>query len=281
MRAIDATRTAPEPAAYVSATTGHLTFGRVLRSEWIKQWTLRTTVITLAAMLLAIVAFGLIAAATATGAVPTRGPGFARNSTPVMTVLTGANLAVLIVCTLGVLTGAREYSSGMIRATIAAVPARLPVLWAKSLTFVAAVAPVALVGVLAAFFGGTRILSSAGAASAAWADAGVARAVLGTAAYLVGLGLIGLCLGLLLRSIGGGLGTLIGGVLFLPTLLGALLPDSWDTVLKYLPSESAQAFTSVTSTDSMLSPAVGGAVFLAWVVLSLAGAALVLHRRDA
>jgi hypothetical protein len=282
MSTITATKRTDEPATthVVGSQVKTLSFGRVVRSEWIKQRTLRTTVITLAAMLVAIVGFGLIAAMTATGSVATQGP-FSTDRSPVATVLTGSNLAVLIVVTLGVLTGAREYSSGMIRSTLAAVPSRLPVLWAKSLSFVGVVLPVSLIGIAAAFAGGTSILSAAGVASATWTDPGVLRALLGTAGYLVGLGLIGLSFGVILRSIGGALGTVIGGLLFLPTLAGALLPDSWSEVLKYLPSNAAQAFTSVTSPDALLSPMSGGVVFVAWVVASVVGAAVVLKRRDA
>ena len=123
----------------------------------------------------------------------------------------------------------------MIRTTLAAVPARLPVLWGKLATFVGVLAPVVLVGVLVSFFAGMAILDAGGATTVSWSDDGVARAVLGTSAYLVGLGVIGVSLGILLRSTAGGIGTVIGAVLFVPTLASALLPDSWDGVLKYLP----------------------------------------------
>ena len=84
---------------------------------------------------------------------------------------------LLIVAVLGAIIGAREYSTGMIRTTLAAVPKRLPVLWGKLTTFVVVVAPVALVGVLISFFGGMAILDAGGAATVAWSDEGVARAV--------------------------------------------------------------------------------------------------------
>jgi hypothetical protein len=114
-----------------------------------------------------------------------------------------------------------------------------------------------------------------------WSAAGVAGAVLGTIGYLVGIGVIGLCLGVLLRSVGGGLGVVIGGILFLPTLASALLPDSWDAFLKYLPSNAGLSFTSVASPDSMLGYGAGLGVFLGWVALAVAGAAWALMRRDA
>jgi ABC-type transport system involved in multi-copper enzyme maturation permease subunit len=276
------------PAASTSAPSyddpaTRLNFLNVLRSEWIKQRSLRSTWVTLGLTFVALVGFGLIAAMTASGQISTPGKDggpFNSGTDAVSTVMTGANLAVLIVCVMGVLTGAREFSSGMIRTTVAAVPGRLSIVGAKILTFVALLTPVIVIGVLVAFFGGTQILSSAGAASAAWSDAGVARAVLGTAIYLVGLGVIGVAFGMLLRSVAGGIALLIGGLLFLPTLAVALLPASWDNVLKYLPSEAATSFTTQSVSSSSLSPTWGAVVFAGWVVAAVAGALYVFRRRD-
>lgn len=264
-----------------TTTTPRLTFGRVLRSEWIKLWTLKSTTYTLVGVLVALIGFGLVAALSATDATtgPTMGENFGGGD-PVVTVLTGAHLAILVVSVLGVLVGAREFSSGMIRSTIAAVPSRLPVLWGKVIAFIAATTPVVVVGVTVAFFGGTAILGNAGAATASWSDPGVAGAVLGTAAYLVGLGVIGVFLGVILRSIAGGIATLIGGLLFLPSLASALLPSSWDSMLKYLPSNAGGSFTSVTPIDGMLSAGSGALVFAMWIAVALAGAAITLKRRD-
>jgi ABC-type transport system involved in multi-copper enzyme maturation permease subunit len=267
-------------ARTTSMTRGPLlTFGRVLRSEFLKQRTIRSVTWTLAATFVVLVGFGMLAAQMSTssgssGAGPDAGG-------PVLTVLAGANFAVLIVSVLGVLAGAREYSSGMIRATLAAVPARLPVLWAKVIAFVGVTAPIVVIGTVLAFFAGMGVLRRAGASTAAWSDPGVARVVLGIAAYLVALGVIGLCLGVLLRHIGLGLGVLIGGLLFLPALATALLPHSWDAVLKYLPSSAADSLTSVAGVDGLLTPAQAGLVLAGWVLLAVLGAAVALRRRDA
>lgn len=274
------------PAARTHAiTAARTTTPRVIRSEWIKLRTLRSTWLTIGGILFALVAFGLISALTASGQVevdPGQGgpPGFA-GSDPVSTVLSGATFAVLIVAVLGAIIGAREYSTGMIRTTLAAVPKRLPVLWGKLTTFVGILAPVALVGVLVSFAGGMAILDAGGAATVSWSDDGVARAVLGTAAYLVGLGLIGVAVGVVMRSTAGAIGTVIGAVLFVPTLASALLPDSWDDILKYLPSNAGQAFTSLNPADTLLSPGTGMAVFASWILLAVVGAAVALKRRDA
>jgi ABC-2 type transport system permease protein len=268
------------PAAATPAP--RITIRRVITSEWIKLHSLRSTWMLVAGIVGAIVVFGLISAAVATGNVSSTdgGPSFA-GSTPVATVLSGANFGVLLVAVFGVLMGAREYSSGLIRTTLAAVPARMPVLVGKLTVFTAVVLPAVLAGTLVAFFAGTAILTQAGAASASWSDPGVAGAVLGTVGYLVGIGVLGVALGMLFRGIGAGMGVLIGGILFVPTLATALLPDSWDSVLKYLPSAAGQSFTSVSASDSMLSYWGGVAVFVAWVVIAIGATAWSLMRRDA
>jgi ABC-type transport system involved in multi-copper enzyme maturation permease subunit len=279
--------TPPAATPPTTSTTAHdpalrASVPRAIRSEWIKLSSLRSTWWTLGALFSAIVVFGLISSAVAGGQVtaPGQGGGFS-GSSPLQTVLSGANFGVLLVAVLGVLVGAREYSSGLIRTSLAVVPRRWPVLFGKVVTFVAVVTPVTLAGVLIAFFGGTALLTNAGVDSVAWGDPNVASTVFGTVGYLVGIGVLGVALGILLRGIGAGLGVLIGGVLFVPTLLGALLPDSWGTILKYLPSSAGNAITGAQSTGDMLGYWAAVGVFAAWVVTALAGAVWALRRRDA
>jgi ABC-2 type transport system permease protein len=259
-----------------------ITMGRVLLSEWIKLRSLRSTWFMLAGIFGAIVVFGLLSAAVATGDVTAAAgrPSFA-GSSPLDTVLSGANFGVLLVAVLGVMTGAREHTSGLIRTTLAAVPARLPVIASKLLVFLGVVVPVVFVGTLVAFFGGTWILTAAGSASVTWSDPGVTGAVLGTIGYVVGIGILGVALGSLFRGIGAGIGVLIGGILFVPTLATVLLPDSWDSVLKYLPSNAGMAFTSLDASSSLLTYWAGIAVFLVWVATAIGAAAWSFMRRDA
>lgn len=257
---------------------------RVLRSEWIKTRSLRSTWFTVAALALVIVGFGVLAAMAAGGDInaPNGGPATAAGrGGPMTTVLAGANVAVLLVAVFGSVVGAREFASGMIRTTFAAVPRRLPVLWTKLLTFVAVVLPVVLVGLIAVFFAGMAVLDRSGGATLSWSDDGVTRSLFGHAYYLVGLGVIGLALGVMLRGTAAAIGTTIGAVLFLPALATALLPSDWSAVLKYLPSNAGNAFTALTSVGDVLTPWQGFAVFTGWVVLAVAGAAVALVRRDA
>ena len=153
--------------------------------------------------------------------------------------------------------------------------------WAEVVAFLVAVVPVVLAGVFVAYAVGMTVLDGGGVATVSWSDEGTARVVLGTAGYVVGIGLIGLALGMLLRSTAGAISALLAGVLVLPTLAGALLPEAWDGLLKYLPSNAASAFTSTVPTESLLGAGTGALVFVAWIVVGLAAAAAALTRRDA
>ena len=160
---------------------------------------------------------------------------------------------MLLVGVLGALAGAREYGSRMISVTIAAVPRRWQVVVSKAVVLTGVVLPTALIGVLAAFGVGMGILSAGDGATVALTDDGVLRSVLGMAGYLTAIALIGLGLGILLRSAASSIGVLIAGVMVLPTLAGALLPASLDSVLQFLPSSAAAAFTTVTGAGTKFS----------------------------
>jgi len=266
-----------------AATTTHRqTLGRAIRSEWIKLRTLRSTWIGMGAVILVLVGVGAIAAAVSTGSVtaPEDGGGFGGDD-PLSTVLTGADFAVLLAGILGALAGAREYGSRMISATIAAVPRRWQVVVSKAVVLTGVVLPTALIGVLAAFSVGMGILSAGDGATVALTDDGVLRSVLGMAGYITAIALLGLGLGILLRSVASGIGVLIAGVMILPALAGALLPASLDSVLQLLPSSAAAAFTTVTGAgDSVLDATAGAVVLAAWVAVALGASILAITRRD-
>ena len=276
---------AASPPPYASGRRSNayrLTFARIVRSEWIRFVTIRSFVWTLAAAALVMVAIGLVASAASTGAVEGPGggnaPGFG-GAGPLQTTLAGQTLVVLVIGALGVLVGAREHGSGLVRVTMAAVPRRLPVLAARVLVFTGVVLPTLLVATVVAYLAGTQILQGAGADVAAWSDPGVPRAVIGTAFYLTGVGVLGVFLGTLTRGIGLGVGTLIALVLVIPGFATLLLPDSWSDAADYLPSRAASAFTSVGGSAS-LSPGAGAVVFTAWLVGMGVAAGWALRRRD-
>ncbi|TCO28022.1 ABC-2 family transporter [Kribbella steppae] len=269
-------RTAP------TTTTHRQTLGRAIRSEWIKVRTLRSTWIGMGALVLLLVSLGAIAAAVSTGSVTTSEDGGGiGNADPLKTVMTGDFAAVLLVGVLGALAGAREYGSRMISATIAAVPRRWQVVVSKAVVLTGVVLPTALIAALATFGVGMGILSAGDSATVALTDDGILRSVLGMAGYLTAIALMGLGLGILLRSVASSIGVLLGGVMVLPTIAGALLPASLDSVLQFLPSSAGAAFTTVTGAgDSVLGATAGALVLAAWVVLTLGASILAITRRD-
>ncbi|MEU6247953.1 ABC transporter permease [Glycomyces sp. NPDC047010] len=261
-----------------------VTFGRVLRSEWTKFRTLRSSWITLGLGLVLLGVFGAVAsftyspdAAAGMGGPPGADTG---SSDAVSLALTGLSFASLVVGVLGVLLTAGEYSTGMIRSTLAAVPKRLPVLWAKGLVAGISVFTVTTVGAFAAFLVG-RIGLDGESIALSLTDDGVVRSLVGAGLYLGLVAMFGVGIGALVRSPAGGIAALAGILLILPGL-ASLLPDSWyDTLSPYFPSNAGGAVYALTESSGSLSPGAGIAVFAGWVVLMFAAAALRLKRTDA
>jgi ABC-2 type transport system permease protein len=276
------TATALSPDA--ARTTVHKVTGRrVLRSEWAKFWSLRSSWITLAVALLLLIALGSIASATSSpDAVQNQGPPGpgSGDSDAVSLALLGVTFASLAVGVLGVLMSAGEYSTGMIRSTLAAVPRRLLVLWSKSAVFGVVAFVLTTIGALAAFQLGTLGLDGEKIALT-MGDDGVLRSLVGAGLYLGLVGVFGVALGVVLRSSAGAIAVLVGILLILPGL-ATLLPNSWeDTVVPYLPSNAGSAIYALHESSNSLSPGAGLAVFAGWVALTLAGAAWRLARTDA
>ncbi|GAA3909527.1 ABC transporter permease [Actinoplanes auranticolor] len=254
-----------------------VTQGRVIRSEWIKFWSLRSTTITLATAVALLIGIGLLASSMLNSGAAT-GPE-AGELGPVDASLAGITFAQLAFGTLGVLFMASEYSTGMIRSSLTAVPHRLPVLWGKITVFATVVFVIGLAASAIAFTGGQALI---GDGAASWSDAGVARAVIGSAVILSASGILGLALGALLRSTPAAISTLFGAMFLLSGVAQLLLPESWrDNVVQYLPSDAGSAFTSVSQGADALSPWVGLGVFAVYVAAVVAGGAWRLKRSDA
>lgn len=273
------TTSAPSPIRPPSGT-GHLgvTQLRVVKAEWIKLRSVRSTVIGLFAAAAVALGLGLLFSSLAGS---TDGPRSERASIdPLSLSLAGFNLSQLIIGVLGVSLVTGEYSTGLMRTTFSAVAGRLPVLWAKSIVFGGATLVVMLAAAFAAFFAGQALYNGA-EPTAALSDPGVLRAVLGAAAYASGVGLLGVAIGFLLRTSAAGIGVLFAMLLLVPGLTG-LLPDSvGDSFTKVLPSNAGEAFMNVGDNANLLSPTAGFLVFLLWVAGLLVVAGVTIKRRDA
>jgi hypothetical protein len=258
-------------------------FVAVLRAEWTKLWSVRSTLWSLLVTIAIIVGLGALFCAARVARADRLDPGELRNFDPTGFSLNGIFLAQLAVGVLGVLVMSSEYATGQIRATFGATPQRNLVLAAKVAVFAVVTFAVGLVACFAAFFIGQAILGrSTKVHSAFIGDPGVLRAVIGGAMYLSVLGALGIGLGTILRRTAGAIAALVGLLLILPILVN-FLPSPWNTdISKYLPLQAGNAVfhtAKLASTD--LSLWVGFAVFCAYAVASLALGAVLLARRDA
>jgi ABC-2 type transport system permease protein len=258
-----------------------VTLSRVVRSEMTKVRSLRSTWIVLAAAVL--VTVGMAAAfGYGYGLQVRAGEVAGTPADAVDATFIGLDLLSLIVGVFGILQLSGEYGSGLIRASLTAVPRRWPLVTAKALVLLAVLVPLSVLVCVASFLACQALAGSSGASLGA---PGVLRAVIGAAAYPVATALIGLGIGALLRHTAGSIAVFVGGFLIVPALLPAALPDRLqDDTLRFLPIAAGQAIYTMgdqTGPVHLLSPAAGGAVLAAWVLAILSSGAVVLYRRDA
>jgi ABC-2 type transport system permease protein len=274
----------PARGASGPPTESGAAFVNLMRAEWTKIRSVRSTVWTLIVFVVVTVGLtALIAWLTETHWYgPKAAPRDARAiSDPVSFILgTGIGLGQLAICVLGVLVITSEYSTGVIRATLLAVPRRIPALAAKAVVFAELLIVVAEIVSFGSFFVGSAILHAHVPVSLS--GPGVTRAVIGAGLYLTVLGLFALAIGTIIRHTAGAIATVIGVVFVLPILSG-LLPGSWGAHINaYLPEQAGSMITHTQQqAGDLLSPWQGFGVLCIWTVLLLAAAAYLLERRDA
>ncbi|GAA4031375.1 ABC transporter permease [Streptomyces plumbiresistens] len=249
-----------------------VTPARVLRSEWLKLWTLRSTWITLIATSALTLAMGAGISAAYDG------NGEAELDTVVL-ILLGTQFAQLNLGVLGILSTAGEYSTGQIRATMTAVPSRLPVLWAKAAVLAAVTFPLALWTNLLTFPLAQSFLSGTDHA-ASLGDPGVLRALVGNAVGLALFAVLALGLGAVARSVPIATGAFIGLVMILPEVLAMLPYDLVDEAVRHFPGRALETLTTAQPMPDAPSPGIALLSLLLWTAAALAAAAAVLKRRD-
>ena len=199
---------------------------------------------------------------------------------PVDVSLGGWHLAQLAIGVLGVLLITGEYSTGQIRSTFAAVPRRLPVLWAKAGVYARDHAR-AHAASRRSWRSSSRSRSCARTTSTRRSRARMSlRAVIGAALFLTVTGLFGLSLGALVRNTAGGIATFAGLMFVLPGIT-AILPNSWgDSIDPYLPLSAGTDILTIHPDPRALSAWPGFLLFLGYALAALALSALLLVRRD-
>jgi ABC-type transport system involved in multi-copper enzyme maturation permease subunit len=252
----------------------------VVRSEWTKLRSVRSTYWTLLVAALAMVGLSALLCSIYIGRYDTLSAADKATFNPTAFSLNGSLLAQLAVGVLGVLVITAEYSTGMIRTTFSAVPRRDTVLGVKAAVFGATAAVVGLISSFAAFFVGQAILSSKHI-GASIGDPNVLRSVIGAGLYLAVLGLLALGIGALIRHSAGAIAAVFGLIFVLPSIVFAL-PASWSNAIsKYLPSNAGEAIFRTVRDRSTLSPWVGFGLFCAYAAAALIAAGVLINRRDA
>jgi ABC-2 type transport system permease protein len=268
-------------ALATSQTHRGYTLTRVLRSEWTKLRTLRSTLWSLLAAVVAMAGLGSVVAAVQMSRWSHLEPQERLRFDAIDVGVGGFHLAQLAIGVLGVLVITGEYSTGMIRSSFMAVPHRLHVLLAKVLVFAAVTFVLMLAATLVSFFAVQAIVTQRHLQHSL-GDPGALRVVIGTGLFLTVLGILCVALGALVRNTAGGIALFVGLLFVLPGIT-AILPSSIsDAISPYLPLNAGTTVTTVVFEDPHhLSPWGGFALFCGYAVLAVLAGAISLARRDA
>ena len=253
---------------------------RVVRSEWTKLWSLRSTRWSLLVSAVAMTGLGILISGVQMAHWNQMSADDRATFNPVDVSLGGWHLAQLAIAVLGVLLITGEYSTGQIRSTFAAVPRRLPVLWAKVAVYGAVTLVLMLAASFVAFLVSQPILAQHHV-DTSLSSPHVLRAVVGAALFLTATGLLGVSIGALVRNTAGGI-AVFAGIMFVLPGISAILPNSWgDSLNPYLPLNAGSAIINVQHDPSALAPWSGFALFAGYAIVTLALSAALLNRRDA
>jgi hypothetical protein len=250
----------------------------VMRSEWTKLTSVRSTLYVSVIALLGTIVIGIIFCARWVAEFHA-GQQSRLGFDAALTSLTGLYLAQIAVGALGVLTISSEYSTGMIRASLSAVPQQRVLLAVKGAVFAAAVFAGGELISFATFGIGQAILHGAGA-GLSLADGPGLRAAFGGGLYLTAVGLLGYAFGALLRNSAGALSAFFG-LLFASTAMIDLLPTRWrNDLIPYMPANASSQIITTVPGHGALSPWAGLGVFCCYVVAVMIAAFVLTGRRD-
>ena len=253
----------------------------LLRSEWTKLRTVRSTMWTLG--ITVVVGIGISALATAETRAhwATMSPGNRASFDPTSTSLTALLFCQLAIGVLGVLVMSAEYGTGTIRATLSAAPRRPLVLAAKGIVFGVVALVVAEIVAFVSFLVGQALLS-APATHATLSTPGALRAVVGTGLYLGVIGLFALGLATIIRHTAGAISAFVGILLVLPIIVEALPNSLQFDIRRFLPLQIGGVMMSVNGQNPhSFGPWSGFFVLCIYAGAALVVGGVLLVRRDA
>lgn len=281
------TTTAQPPALAQQHGAPRLSALHLVRSEWIKLWSVRSTIWTLALFVLATI--GLVVLITLAFASSPEDVGEV-SDLALLAFTPAVVFAQVALVVLGALTITSEYSTGMIRSSLAAAPRRLGFLWAKGFVLAAVIFVLSVVVVFVSALL-QRVLFADDGYSIDLSSSQHQRALLGTALYLATMALLAFAFGALMRHSAAAIASLLGLLLVLPIVFSAIPWHPLQVVNVFLPGNAG---TALMSTDTQIEeykamapdlPALGAwqgyGVLVAWLVVILGLAAIRLRRQDA
>lgn len=258
-------------------------FSATLRSEWTKISSLRSTKVMLACSVILALALTVLLALVVGTTWGDWKPADRAAYEPIGPALIGGLASAIFFLVIGVKAATAEYGAGMMRLTLTATPRRGRVLAAKALVVTAVTLVAGLVCNVGMFLAAQAVLGSYGLETTSLTNADALRAVLGSSALTPLFPVIGLALGIALRSTAATIVAVLA-VIFGPPFLGGVLPQSWQgDTLDYMPMSAGDALSigHLPDTAAGLSPAIAALVVAGWLVVFLGGAWAVFERRDA
>lgn len=251
---------------------------RVLRSEWTKIRSVRSTLWTLGMAVTVTVSIGTLISALVRHDYATLSAHDKRAFDPTFTSFAGTGLGQLAMIVFGVLVVSGEYGTGMIRTSLAAVPRRGVLLFCKIAVATLAALVVGLVTSCAAFATGQLMLGRYGASPG---DPGVLRAVIGGGLYMTLITVFSMAVATMLRSPMLSLGVLMPFFFLISNILANVSVTR--TFGAYLPDQAGQKIMRVVTPEDPppYGPWGGFAIMALWVAVAVTAGYLLMKRRDA
>jgi ABC-2 type transport system permease protein len=253
----------------------------VLKSEWTKIRTVSSTTWTLACALIVTVAISAALCALMKSQFDELKPAEKLTFDPTFISFSGMVLGQLAMVVFGVLVVGTEYSSGMIRSSLAAVPRRGTFLFAKLTVATLLALVVGMATSFLSFFLGQALL---GPHRTTIGEPHVLRAVVGAGLYMALIALFSMGVATMLRSSMLSLGILMPFFFLISQILSAV-PGA-KNVARYFPDRAGSHIMQVVPDAMNSDPAPYGpwgglGIMVLWVIAALAGGYLVLRKRDA
>ncbi|MET7451042.1 ABC transporter permease [Streptomyces sp. NPDC005574] len=251
---------------------------QVVRSEWTKIRSVASTVWTLSLAVVVTLALGMLISALSRNEFDTMSAKDQVSFDPTFISFAGMSLGQLAMIVFGVLVVSNEYSTGMIRTSLAAVPQRGTFLFSKIAVATGLSLAVGLVTSFLAFFLGQAML---GSHRASIGDTGVLRAVLGGGLYMALIAMFSMGVAAMLRSPMLSLGILMPFFFLISNILGNV--SATKKIGRFLPDQAGSRILRVVTPldDTPYGPWGGLGIMALWVLAALAGGYVLLKRRDA